>query len=261
MPFVKLDCSILYSSIWAESSETRIIWITMLAMADQTGLVHATAPGISAASFIPLESTRKAISILETPDPDSKSTENEGRRIMRVDGGYSILNYEKYRAFNYSLKKDAVRKREYRTRIKETIGDKKEDIVPKCPGHSASVSVSVSESKKDIKTEELHKTNEIEILSDYIMKHLKIPMSDKSETKKLIKSFGLQYMIDAVDRMEIYFAAVKENKWKVYVIGKHWRNLYEKLEYFSSNENLKAKLEHMATVNTAKPQEEDWIMK
>jgi len=111
-------------------------------------------------------------------------------------------------------------------------------------------------------TEQSKKTvGDIDVLSEYILKHLKISMSDKSETKKLIKSFSLQYMIDAVDRMEIYFAAVKENKWKVYVIGKHWRNLYEKLEYFSSNENLKAKLEHMTAVNSAKPQEEDWIMK
>jgi uncharacterized phage protein (TIGR02220 family) len=111
----------------------------MLAMADQTGLVPATAPGISTASFIPLETTRKSIAILESPDPDSKSMDNEGRRIKRVEGGYFILNYEKYRTFSYSLKKDAIRKREYRTKVKGTTRDIKRDIVPKCPGHSASV--------------------------------------------------------------------------------------------------------------------------
>jgi uncharacterized phage protein (TIGR02220 family) len=111
----------------------------MLALADQTGLVPATAPGISSASFISIEKTRAAISVLETPDPDSKSMDHEGRRIKRVEGGYLILNYEKYRSFNYSMRKEAVRKREYRTKAKEVVRDIKRDIVPKCPGHSASV--------------------------------------------------------------------------------------------------------------------------
>jgi uncharacterized phage protein (TIGR02220 family) len=142
MPFVKLDCSIVYSSIWSESADTCKVWITMLAMADQTGLVPATAPGISTASFIPIETTRKSIAVLETPDPDSKSMEHEGRRIKRVEGGYLILNYDKYRSFNYSMRKDAIRKREYRTKEKEAVRDIKRDIVPKCPGHSASVSAS-----------------------------------------------------------------------------------------------------------------------
>lgn len=132
MPFVKIDCGILDSSIWVESTNTRIVWITMLAMADQTGLVHATAPGIASRSRVSLSDTRIAIEVLEKPDRDSKSLEDDGRRIKRVDGGYLILNYEKYRAYNYSMKDDAVRKREYRGRVR--------DNVRTMSGHSASAS-------------------------------------------------------------------------------------------------------------------------
>jgi len=87
------------------------------------------------------------------------------------------------------------------------------------------------------------KKKEIEILSEFILEKLKIPMSDKGETEKLLKAFGLQYMKDAVERMALYFQECKAHGWKNFIIGKHWRNLYQKLEYFSDNENFYKKLE------------------
>jgi hypothetical protein len=213
----------------------------MLAMADQTGLVKATAPGIANAAFVPISSVRSALSILESPDPDSKSQENDGRRISRVDGGYLILNYDKYRAFNYSMKDAAVQKREYRAKHK----DIKSDNVRTTSGHSVSASISDSVSEKK-------ERKDIGILADHILEVLKIPMSDKGKTEALLKSFGLNTMIYCVDRMKLYFDEVKKNKWTNYVIGKHWRNLYEKLEYFSSDENLYNKLQDTERANSKK---------
>jgi hypothetical protein len=145
MPFVKLDCKILYSSIWAETPETKTVWITMLALADQNGIVPATAPGISIAAVVSLEDTRKALAIFESPDPDSKSLENKGRRVERVEGGYKVLNYESYRSFNYSMNPEAIKKRKQREKL--NIGDIEGDIVPPMSGHSASASASEYESK------------------------------------------------------------------------------------------------------------------
>jgi len=147
MPFVKLDCKILYSSIWAETPETKTVWITMLALADQNGIVPATAPGISIAAVVSLEATRKALAIFESPDPDSKSLENKGRRVERVDGGYKILNYESYRSFNYSMKDEAVYMREYRDKKKkesELKDNKSYNVITKS---LLSASASASESK------------------------------------------------------------------------------------------------------------------
>lgn len=137
--FVKIDCNILYSSIWAETPETKTVWITMLALANANGIVPATAPGISIAAVVSLEDTRKALAIFESPDPDSKSLENKGKRIERINGGYKILNYESYRAFNYSMNDAAIQKREYRAKHKS-------DNVQTTSGRSASASVSASES-------------------------------------------------------------------------------------------------------------------
>lgn len=98
MSFVKLDVAILDSSLWVEDPPTRIVFVTLLVMADAQGMVEATAPGIARRANLPLKLVRPALEKLEAPDPDSRTTTDEGRRIARIDGGYVVLNYAKYRA-------------------------------------------------------------------------------------------------------------------------------------------------------------------
>ena len=95
--FTKLFNTIVTSTIWQEDDQTRIVWITMLAISDAQGLVSAAIPGLANVAKVPVEATRKAVQILEDPDPDSRTEENEGRRIQKVEGGWQILNYLKYR--------------------------------------------------------------------------------------------------------------------------------------------------------------------
>jgi len=95
--FVKLFADLMDSSLWSESSDTRIVWITLLMMADETGLVRSTAPGITKRAGVNLAHTRAALEKFEAPDPESRTLVLEGRRIERVDGGYQIVNYLAYR--------------------------------------------------------------------------------------------------------------------------------------------------------------------
>lgn len=152
MAFVKLDCGILDSSLWRESIETKIVFITMLAMADSTGLCRATAPGISGRSGATLELTREALNRLESPDPDSRTRENDGRRILRVDGGYEILNYEKYREYDHS---NADRQARFRAKRKAD-GNALQDGCNALPSASASVFVSSEKEKSPEKGENSH---------------------------------------------------------------------------------------------------------
>lgn len=101
MPYVKLDAGILDSTLWVQDAATCKVFITMLAMCDPDGLCPATAPGIARRSNLDLEECRRALAILEAPDDDSRSSECEGRRILRCDGGYQIVNYLKYRTKEY----------------------------------------------------------------------------------------------------------------------------------------------------------------
>jgi hypothetical protein len=95
--FTKLFSSIITSTIWQEDDKTRLVWITMIALANKYGEVGGTAPGIARMAGVTLEDAIKAIEKLEAPDPLSRDQEHEGRRIKRIDGGYQILNYLKYR--------------------------------------------------------------------------------------------------------------------------------------------------------------------
>ena len=95
--YTKLFNSILASTIWREPDHVRIVWITMLAMTDRNGLVEASIPGLADLARVPVEKCREAIEILMAPDIDSRTPDNEGRRIEKVNGGFVILNHAKYR--------------------------------------------------------------------------------------------------------------------------------------------------------------------
>jgi uncharacterized phage protein (TIGR02220 family) len=126
MPFVKLDCKILDKSIWRESPETKIVWITMLAMADSDGLVEAAIPGIADRAKIPLEETEKAINTFQQPDKWSSNQDHEGRRIERVKEGFQILNYQEYRDKDYTA---AARVKKYRECLRVTGVTKRSEYI------------------------------------------------------------------------------------------------------------------------------------
>ena len=116
MGFTKLDEGIVHSSIWSESYPTRVLWVTMLAMCDSKGFVASSRSGLTRAANITQDEFDTSIEILEGPDPDSRSPEHDGRRIERRDGGWQVLNYQKYRNFSYSSSPEAVRQRKHRNK-------------------------------------------------------------------------------------------------------------------------------------------------
>jgi hypothetical protein len=119
--FTKLFGSIVNSTIWREDKETKIVWITMLAMADKDGLVEASFPGLADASRVSLEECRSALDKLMSPDEYSRTKDHEGRRIKEVDGGWVILNHAKYRhkmSEDYRKEQDAKRQRNFRDKRK-----------------------------------------------------------------------------------------------------------------------------------------------
>ena len=95
--YVKLFSKILDSTIWVEDSDTRIIWVTMLAMADRDGIVECTVPGLAGRAKVSLEKTEFALKKFQQPDKYSWSQVQEGRRIQPTDRGWLLINYEAYR--------------------------------------------------------------------------------------------------------------------------------------------------------------------
>lgn len=85
------------SSMWAESPETRCVWIWLMLNADPEGFVPGTIPGLAVAANVDIVSTRSAIEKFMAPDPDSNTQDNEGRRLEKVPHGWRILNFEYWR--------------------------------------------------------------------------------------------------------------------------------------------------------------------
>ena len=96
--FALLWGKILESSLWIkESKETRLVWVTLLAMKDRKGKVQASLVGLADRAKVTVEECREALRVLTSPDADDTSKVEEGRRIREVAGGWEIINHELYR--------------------------------------------------------------------------------------------------------------------------------------------------------------------
>ena len=98
MAYTKLDAGLPDSTIWQAPDTTRIVWITLLAMADQNGYVGASMPGLAGRARVSLEACIAAMELLSAPDEWSRTKDFDGRRIGPADGGWILLNHAKYRA-------------------------------------------------------------------------------------------------------------------------------------------------------------------
>jgi len=120
MGYAKLFSEILASTIWQESNHIKIVWITMLAMKDERHEVMASVPGLAKMAGVSREQCEEGLNVLSSPDVDSRSQEYQGRRILKCDGGWKILNGEKFRK-----KMSLEAKKEYQ---KEWIANKRNNI-------------------------------------------------------------------------------------------------------------------------------------
>ena len=120
--FTKLHGSIIHSSVWQTPYYVRVVWITMLAMADANGLVEASIGGLTKEAAVTREECLEALESFLGPDPDSKNKDFEGRRIEEVTGGWHVINHAQYRDRQTDAQiKAAERAKRYRQRRKEKL--------------------------------------------------------------------------------------------------------------------------------------------
>ena len=144
--YTKLHASILTSTIWLESDHVRIVWITLLALANKDGIVQGSVPGLASVARVPVDKAREAITRLLSPDPDSRSHTVEGRRIEEIQGGWRLINFEYYRKLH-----SEEQRKEYK-RLWMAEKRKESTTVHNCPQESTLDNVDTSRSKKQ-KTE------------------------------------------------------------------------------------------------------------
>ena len=79
-----------------------LVFTNLLAHADKMGHVDIHPRAIAEEVGLTVEQVRAALDELEAPDAESRSPEEDGRRIIRLDAhrawGWAVVNYIKYRA-------------------------------------------------------------------------------------------------------------------------------------------------------------------
>ncbi len=100
-PYFPVFKSIIDSTLWSCQGDTIKVFLTLCAKADYEGFVSATADGIRRTADMTLADTERHLRLLESPDVGSKDRERDpgrdGRRIVKVVGGWQVLNMEWYR--------------------------------------------------------------------------------------------------------------------------------------------------------------------
>jgi hypothetical protein len=127
--FTKLVPEIVQSSIWNEPSDIRIVWITMLAIKDENGYVRGNAETLARMANVPIDAVNNALTKFQNPDANSHTPDDDGRRIEKYQGGWLVLNHDKYRC-NDSVVREQARLRVKKHRDRRNISDKNVDVTP-----------------------------------------------------------------------------------------------------------------------------------
>ena len=106
----------MYDGTLIENWKGLVTFQQMIVLADENGVIDTTPKVLSARTGIPLEIIEEGIAVLEAEDKYSRSPEENGKRIERIDAhrpwGWIIVNYGKYvRLGNRNDKKQADKER------------------------------------------------------------------------------------------------------------------------------------------------------
>ena len=100
LEFAKVRPS-LWDGTLAEHWEAWALFVFMLAHADANGVVDMTPRAISRRSGMPIEIVDAGLALLSSPDPESRTPDEEGRRIVLIDParrwGWRVVNIRRYR--------------------------------------------------------------------------------------------------------------------------------------------------------------------
>lgn len=127
--YVKIFNQILDSSL-AENRPLRHFFMDLLLCADMDGNVIMTKKAIAKRIGADLKEVEWGIKELMKPDPESRTTDMKGKRIIDLDGhgyGWTIVNFKEYRDLRSATElreRTAERVRRYRERLKEKAAKK-----------------------------------------------------------------------------------------------------------------------------------------
>lgn len=133
--------------------EALVTFQQLLVLANDNGEVDMTASAIARTTTIPLNIIERGLGALCAPDPESRTPDEEGRRIVLLSEhrawGWRIVNYLKYRA----IQKEAER-REYHRRYYHEVRKKAVELNTSQQASTASTVSTDTEAEEEAEAEE-----------------------------------------------------------------------------------------------------------
>lgn len=211
--FVKLSCGILDSTLWQYDSDTKVVWITLLTMADYEGIVTATIPGISRRAGVSIEAVEKAFDRFSSPDKYSRTKDFEGRRIAPYENedGWIILNFDKYKLRHSKEERKEQKRRWWNENRSKEAEQKRIQLDAARQNQSSLEQASPTENKKESKSK-----NKNEIKNDLSSQGLRPfedhdPMREESNTNPSSQPLTVPHT-DQQTKFELEHQVVKEVK-------------------------------------------------
>lgn len=182
--YAKVFYQIFESSI-SDDYVARHIFMDMLVLADEEGVIDKTPAAISRITNVPLEIVQHGIEFLSRADPESRTGDEGGRRLVLIDDhrnwGWRIVNYARYRAIrdeearrisNRSYKRQQ-RLREYEQRVEAaTAAAKKHKKKKEPPPEPASLLP--TESQEILQALKRVDISDVEVAGDLLEKCRKV---------------------------------------------------------------------------------------
>ena len=208
----------IYDGTLAEDWRALITFQQLIVLCDADGVVDMTPQSISRRTGIPIEHIEAGIAILIAPDPSSRTTNDQGKRLLPLnpdrDWGWEIVNHKHYRDL-----RTAEDRREYmRNYMKEKRSKQK---LTKANGSKQLTKLANTDTKTDTKTNTNTNTNKASPFEfpewlnsdvwDTFVEHrkkLKAPMTERAKTLLIKKTEKLEG-----DNIEILNQSI-ENGWK-----------------------------------------------
>jgi len=229
--------SSLFDGSMRGKSDLILVFVNILCHSNQDGIVDRHWRAISDETGIPIDRVKIALKQLESPDEESRSENDEGRRITRLDEhrdwGWFIVNRKHYT--------ELCTQEDRRKYMREYMIDRRKQPVNNCKLSLASPSVSVSVSNSDSSASILDKKRKKKCVSgeatvtDYLTV-LNINDADvsvaieswikyrKEKRKTITKSTA---ELQAKRLSELKLKPEDICRWVYHAIEKGWQALYE----------------------------------
>jgi hypothetical protein len=143
----------IYDSSLADSWNTLHVFVDLLVWADADGVVDMTVEALCRRTNARRSVVLTAIERLEAPDPASRTPDEDGRRIVRLDAhrawGWRIVNYAMYR----NMRDEESRREQTRKRV-AVFRERKKEATASC---NAPVTLGNAVKRQEEEEEELKK--------------------------------------------------------------------------------------------------------